>query len=431
ARPWTKGGCPTPRKNGQFSRSFNTSNSVSEKLFSRRTRILINASEKLDNGAPESQSSAADATSKEASAITKKAGKVAHGGVHIMVPIEAGNAEKAWRVWSTQMRCADISHSEQLVQMSKLVKLIVYSANSTDSADIFTKAADSSKGIIRQKPLARFRVAAILRYVFRNVADTIAATTSTGAAAGSPGNASKEPILTLRNAENYRALLSLLANHYSPQKDIAATGNSPTSIGKSSKDLEADLENARISRLAYLVLLSATRESVAVTQELTELALEAAIVFQDVMAGRDCLLLFNPSLALLIDPRAPVNSKAYSSTGIAGASDKIVDLLLRLVAVGRDPYETSEADRENRQLQADRIDILADADDAADGSLANQQSGSTEDAVLRWRVETAERIYKAYISAGITEVPSPDKSSMPSLLGSVVPQPSTLVTMLG
>ncbi|KAJ1812880.1 hypothetical protein LPJ56_005355, partial [Coemansia sp. RSA 2599] len=292
--------------------------------------------------------------------------------------------------------------------MSKLVKLIVYSANSTDSADIFTKAADSSKGIIRQKPLARFRVAAILRYVFRNVADTIAATTSTGAAAGSPGNASKEPILTLRNAENYRALLSLLANHYSPQKDIAATGNSPTSIGKSSKDLEADLENARISRLAYLVLLSATRESVAVTQELTELALEAAIVFQDVMAGRDCLLLFNPSLALLIDPRAPVNSKAYSSTGIAGASDKIVDLLLRLVAVGRDPYETSEADRENRQLQADRIDILADADDAADGSLANQQSGSTEDAVLRWRVETAERIYKAYISAGITEVPSPD-----------------------
>ncbi|KAJ2851090.1 hypothetical protein J3B02_003597, partial [Coemansia erecta] len=417
---------PSWTKNDYITRSFYTSNSVGNKLFSHRTKILVNNDKKPEQRSSKGQSSNVSDQQPNKVPFKRKNGKYdLDANMHMMVPVKARNVEKAWEIWSTQVRHTSISHREQLEQVCAMVKLLVEDANSTDAIGGPVSTNISTRRLIKQQLIARFRLVAILRDIFKSTADTIAAATT----ASSLENVSKQPVLTLYNVKNYRKLLFLLAKAQ-PFKSTQI-GNSPTTIGKSAKELETYLDYVPVPRIAHLILLSATKESIPVTDELIKLALAAAILNKDVMAGRDSLLLFNPSLALLLDPQAPVDGKAYSSKDIAGVSEEIIDLLLRLIVVGKDPYETSEVALQDQQLQIDEQDSLSDMDSIAYSSNAEDNVQSTLDTVWNWRLETAERIYKAYVSAGISEVPSPDKSSMPSLQGTVVPSPPILVTMLG
>ncbi|KAJ2220844.1 hypothetical protein IWW45_009016, partial [Coemansia sp. RSA 485] len=415
---------------GYLVRKLHTSIGVGNKLFSRRTKLLINANQKQQQETTGTQDPVVPTNKENLSIRERKGGYDLGAGMHLCVPIEARNVEKAWEIWSAQVRYTDISHPAQFKLLTQLVRLFVGAANSTDSTDIFGSREISAKDTAKQNALAGFRVAAVLRDTFKNAADTIAATTATGDAVVSLEDVAKQRILRFGHIRDYNNVLALLGKVLF-QKGME-TGNSPTSIGKSARDLEADLDKASVSRIAYLLLLSATKESIQVTEDAIKLALEAAILCRDVTAARDSLLLFNPDLALLLDPQAPVDGKAYSSKGIAGVSEKIVDMLLRLVAVGRNPHEIGKAAREEQQQQqlTDMEGSLCDIDRFVNTSKADSESNSAENAVWSWRVETMERIYKAYVSTGITEVPSPDQSSRPSLQGSVIPSPPMLATML-
>ncbi|KAJ1868697.1 hypothetical protein LPJ57_005731, partial [Coemansia sp. RSA 486] len=429
-RFWKQTGSPMLCTSGYLVRKLHTSIGVGNKLFSRRTKLLINANQKQQQETTGTQDPVVPTNKENLSIRERKGGYDLGAGMHLCVPIEARNVEKAWEIWSAQVRYTDISHPAQFKLLTQLVRLFVGAANSTDSTDIFGSREISAKDTAKQNALAGFRVAAVLRDTFKNAADTIAATTATGDAVVSLEDVAKQRILRFGHIRDYNNVLALLGKVLF-QKGME-TGNSPTSIGKSARDLEADLDKASVSRIAYLLLLSATKESIQVTEDAIKLALEAAILCRDVTAARDSLLLFNPDLALLLDPQAPVDGKAYSSKGIAGVSEKIVDMLLRLVAVGRNPHEIGKAAREEQQQQqlTDMEGSLCDIDRFVNTSKADSESNSAENAVWSWRVETMERIYKAYVSTGITEVPSPDQSSRPSLQGSVIPSPPMLATML-
>ncbi|KAJ2812107.1 hypothetical protein GGI24_006723, partial [Coemansia furcata] len=93
---------------------------------------------------------------------------------------------------------------------------------------------------------------------------------------------------------------------------------------------------------------------------------------------------------------------------------------------GRDPRildAASQSTQPQAEFGYDQFeDTLRPRDDSI--SLADLN------AVRQWRAETVERIYRAYVASGMSEVASPDRSKTPAQQGSVVPTPQMLTTLL-
>ncbi|KAJ2787315.1 hypothetical protein GGI15_000799 [Coemansia interrupta] len=119
---------------------------------------------------------------------------------------------------------------------------------------------------------------------------------------------------------------------------------------------------------------------------------------------------------------------------MADIRETVVEKLLELVAVGYSPsdptHQPPNVDESSQtEIECNLDDMCAYKQGVTRGNSATPTPSPAH--VLQWRADTAERIYRAYVSAGMTEIPSPDKSPGSALQGSVVPSPPMLATILG
>ncbi|KAJ2376672.1 hypothetical protein IW150_001847, partial [Coemansia sp. RSA 2607] len=344
--------------------------------------------------------------------------------MHLSVPITARNAEKAWGIWSTHIRQTDAPNQELI----NLAKLLAETASDTQTADVFEAHDLDQETIDRQQALAGYRIAMVLRRIF---SDAALAAGDDLASAGLDA-ATSRLVLGLESSAGYEDIMYMLLCALRNQN--SSSGYAAVAEGQNATNLAADIETASIPSLAHLLLLAAVREKIDVTARMVELALETAIVCRDTVVGRDCLMLYNSDLAALLDPQVASSGKnAYTGQNMTDIPECVVEKLLELVAVG-----TSPSDPTSHRLpdECSQADIECNLDDICVYQQSLAQEGgvpptSTPERVLQWRVDTTERIYKAYVSAGMAEIPSPDRSPGSALQGSVVPSPSMLATMLG
>lgn len=183
------------------------------------------------------------------------------------------------------------------------------------------------------------------------------------------------------------------------------------------------------SRLASLVLMAAAQQDkVEVTTPMLQIALDTAIARKDKVAACDILNVCFSDLAVLLDSQTS-DSNGNSEALKAPQSDRtqmVVEKMLALVAVGQGKNVVDSAiEQPQDDLPHDQFDRLVDV------QRDNLAETTTDGETKRWRAETAERIYKAYVGAGISEIPSPDGSSRPALQASVVPSATMLTTLIG
>ncbi|KAI7834281.1 hypothetical protein BX661DRAFT_176911 [Kickxella alabastrina] len=371
--------------------------SAQSKLFAEHLKQLIQSDPQTE---PKPEAAAQPGT-KSKMTISQRQGGVTRGpGMHLYVPIKARNVEKAWEIWSTQL-CTSESGAA-LKELVDLVVLLVHTSEVPQTAGLFgNDNADASSIVDQRRRSAGFRIATILRRIFAN-------------SVGSEGDVSAWGLL---EAAEYEGILGLLVVGQGP--DAVVSGNSACAQPE-------DIEDAPVGRLAHLVLLAAIRDGLQITPAMASLALQTAIFTKDTAAARDILQLFNADLAMLIDPTLANNSRGQSQIGhtIADAPQSIVEMVLEAISVGQNPAEVdlhATASQEEADGQLDDLSSLNKEAPFEDAALA---------AVCQWRVDTAERVYRAFVSAGMAEVSAPDGSKRPALQGSDMPSAHMLATLL-
>ncbi|KAJ2888911.1 hypothetical protein GGI21_006671, partial [Coemansia aciculifera] len=104
----------------------------------------------------------------------------------------------------------------------------------------------------------------------------------------------------------------------------------------------------------------------------------------------------------------------------------VIEMMFHLVMTGQDPRSVDEASQSTRPQPEFGYEQFEDVLRPRDDSISAAELG----AVRLWRAEVAERIYRAYVASGMTEVASPDQSKFPALQGSVVPTPQMLASLM-
>ncbi|KAJ2389875.1 hypothetical protein GGI23_005741, partial [Coemansia sp. RSA 2559] len=218
---------------------------------------------------------------------------------------------------------------------------------------------------------------------------------------------------------DYEAIIRLLA--FSVDSSMP-TGNTETPTSGTTKDLAMYVQDISAVRLIHAVLCAALQDGKEISHEMLHLAIEAAAVLRDTTAARDILRLCYSDLAKLLDPKDPGNVIGNLPSAFADPSSensrKTVELALRLVSVGRDP-QTTEATAQAAKEQQDGS--YKQFEDICAYRESQSVDPSENAATHQWRTDTAERIYRAFISSGIKEIPSPENSQQRALQGSVVP----------
>ncbi|KAJ2682719.1 Pentatricopeptide repeat-containing protein 1, mitochondrial [Coemansia spiralis] len=365
--------------------------------------------------------------------VERQGGYDRGAGMHLSVPLRAKNIEKAWDICIKKLqRDGCLVNGDTL--KSEAVEVILLMAKNAGARALSPDGAGAEDGAATDKgwhALFGFRAALILKHVF---SDPLSALNDERSASGdlteSGGGIDVQSIdwrLGLSSVYDYKGIISLLCAAIDPCMPV---GNTPELTGATPGELAVDIMSATVPRLMHLTLLAAQQDGVTLKDKKICAALETTVAMQDVAAARDILLLRYPDLAMLLDPDAKPSTSQATKTILDDPTNHrcrlFVKLLLELVMVGSDP-RVLDAASQSIQPQAefgyDQFeDVLRPRDDSV--------SPSDLDAVRQWRAETAERIYRAYVASGMSEVPSPDRSKAPALQRSVVPTPQILVTLL-
>ncbi|KAJ2142576.1 hypothetical protein IW136_001916 [Coemansia sp. RSA 678] len=341
-------------------------------------------------------------------AMRRRGGYGLGGGMPLYVPIKAKNVEKAWGIWAKYLRYPDPTvpppSRDSLVDML----MLVVNAVIPRTAGIITEAIRS------KQPIAGFRTAVILRHIFAK---------STGSEQA--GHLSAFDLrLDLDRPEDYKHIIELLRLAV----DSRLPGGNTRTIGELTADeLELEANDMEVSRLVQVLIQAAIQDGVEIDIDILRATLDVMITTQDVTAACDTLAECYPDLALLLDPQAQVSAKVVSRVLDDPQSElcqMAIGGLLQLVAVGTDPKQLGV---DPRQPQEDMP--YAQLEDVVDFS-DKQPTAEEMKAVHAWRTATAERIYRAFVSAGISQVPAPDNSPHSALQGSVVPTPEMVSSVL-
>ncbi|KAJ1929483.1 hypothetical protein FBU59_007044, partial [Linderina macrospora] len=295
------------------------------------------------------------------------------------------------------------------------------------SGSIFNPV-DADK-VVRQAETSSFRVVTALRQLF---ADSVRGVYDGKEAHEEQKSESVTDLaqyglgLGLESATDYERILdTVLAGVNSG----VSNGNSPALTLSSPELLALDIEDSAIARIMHLLFVAASQDGVAASPRMVQAALDIGIATGDVTATRDVLNLTYPDLAAVLDPT--LTGPTTDQTKIFGdahadACRAAVEKVLQLVAVGQDPQIVDGSafpDGPQEEISHEQLESLA--------ASAFQRSAPVVDpAVLQWRVQTSESIYRMYISSGISEVPSPDNSPKSALQGSVMPSNSMLISLL-
>ncbi|KAJ1734993.1 hypothetical protein LPJ61_000780 [Coemansia biformis] len=353
------------------------------------------------------------------------------GGMPLYVPVKAKNVEKAWEIWSVHLRQADpAARATPRGSLVDLLMLLVRSAepharNSHEPDD------DAVEGTAQNRQVAAYRVAALLRHVF--------ALTIREQGAGSPATDSGMPALEdragidafklglgLQHTEDYEEIATMLLE---ATAGVMPSGNTASLDGLVAADLAQEIEEASLSRLAQALVHAAIADRIPATAWVLRPALEVAVAMHDTAAARDILVSGHADLAALLDARLPAvaqNAELRALDDPNGVDrDSIVEAVLRLVEVGSDPRGLDGAASSDQQqdLAYSQLESLVDYS-------AGEEPPEVAARARSWRAAAAERIYRAHVSSGFAEVPSPDASSQSALLGSVVPTEQMLVSLL-
>ncbi|KAJ2880924.1 hypothetical protein H4R27_004423 [Coemansia aciculifera] len=354
-------------------------------------------------------------------------------GMHLSMPLRVKNVEKAWDICTQKIQRDGCLITGDTLR-SEAVELILLMAKSVSARALSPNGAgleDSPAADKKRRALFGFRSALILKHVFSDPLCTLSDEhDASEVLAESEGKIDVQAIdlrLGLSSVSDYKDIISLLSAAIDP---CMSTGNTPELTGATPDELAVDIMSASISRLMHLTFLAAEQDGVTMSDKTIRAALQATIATQDVSAARDILLLQYSDLAMLLDPDVqPSTSQAAKRALSEPNADQcrvVVEILLNLVMTGRDP-RILDAASQSIQPQAEfGYDQFEDTMRPRDDSI----SPADLDAICLWRAETVERIYRAYVAAGMSEVASPDRSKTPALQGSVVPTPQMLATLL-
>ncbi|KAJ1736950.1 hypothetical protein LPJ72_000928 [Coemansia sp. Benny D160-2] len=373
------------------------------------------------------------------SAMRRGRGKGNSGESEIMplrIPINANNAEKAWEIWSAHLRQRDPSlPSVSKEDMAQFLMLLVKSG-SAQMASMFdspTKTEDTAQHLA-QEALASFRVLMVLRYMFSQAIRARYIGQSHGNASSStPVSASvsfeTENIRLGLDQRGYEKVVRSLTFSVDP---TMRSFNTETPVFRTGEELAVYVNEVSIARVIYAVLCAALQDGNKITNSMLHMALEAAITLRDTTATRDILRLCYPDLAKLLDPKdtQSIVSGTPDNASIDPSSDDYrtaVELTLKAASVGYDPQILESSALSDIEQQGADYEQFEDIS-AFRGS---QESGSSKpESIAKWRADTAECIYRAYISSGIKEIPAPDDPKQRALQGSVVPSPLMISYLL-
>ncbi|KAJ1668269.1 hypothetical protein EV178_000614 [Coemansia sp. RSA 1646] len=426
---------PTAKYLDTGRRSIQTSAVLPQGMLSRMKELVQSVKEQALAKDPLVDQRTAEKPSiiRRLSAMKRKGGYELGAGMHLKVPLNAKNVEKAWEIWSTHLRQSDPSQvmvSEE--DMAELLGLLVKSCT-PQTTDLFADTSNRKEEIHKHQEAASFRISTVLRYMFsraiakRGARQLESGSDNTQAWAGVSFETANIQLKGIDQRDYERAvrLLALSIDSTMP------TGNTETPIFSTAEELAIYVEDVSTVRIIYAILCAALQDGKEITQPMLHMAVEAATTARDTTAARDILRLCYADLGKLLDPKdagsvlgSPISVFADPSSDACRVA---VELALKTVSVGRDPQVvevSAQAAKEQQDASYKQFeDICAFRD--------SQNVDSSEPAATnQWRADTAERIYRAYISSGIKEVPSPDNPQQRALQGSVVPSPLMIAYLL-
>ncbi|KAJ2352418.1 hypothetical protein GGF43_003756, partial [Coemansia sp. RSA 2618] len=329
-------------------------------------------------------------------------------GMPLYVPVKAKNVEKAWTTWARHLRHPDPAVTPPTRETLVELLMLIVNAALPRTAGIMTEAIRS------KQPVAGFRATVLLRHIF-------AQTSSSEASSELPGIDLRLG-LTAQDYKHIIALMRLALDSGLPSGNTHAVGTLAID------DLELEFGDMEVSRLIQAVVQAAIQDGVQVDAGMLRAMLRAMVRTQDVAAARDTLAMCSSDLAQLLDPHAQCNSQATPNVLGTPQSElcrSAVEGMLQLVAVGSDPNILSADPRlPQEDLEYSQLESVVDYSD-------QRPSAAEIDTVRGWRTATGERIYRAFVAAGIRQVPAPDNGTRPALQGSVVPTPQMVASMLG
>ncbi|KAJ2320111.1 hypothetical protein IWW52_001563 [Coemansia sp. RSA 2704] len=351
-------------------------------------------------------------------AMRRRGGYDQGAGMPLYVPIKAKNIERAWEIWARHMRRPDSTVSPPTKET--LVDLVLLIANAVRS-----RAAGIETDAIRAKqPVAGFRITTLLQHIFAESVREQGARRSDELCELS----SFDLRLGVSAPSDYAhmiALVLLAADCSMP------SGNTRAIDAATAEDLALEISNMPTTRLVQLLVQAAIQDGVTVDAGILRAVLAAMAAMHDVAAACDTLALCYPSLAELLDPglvRTAQTQKAALGDPLTDPMGELCSAavagMLQIAKVGTDPNQLAvDPNQPQEDLSYEQLDGIVDY----------SSKEPTEDELKKlntWRTATAERIYRAYVSAGISQVPAPDNSTHPALLGSVVPTPGMVATVL-
>ncbi|KAI8324098.1 hypothetical protein GQ54DRAFT_309536 [Martensiomyces pterosporus] len=366
----------------------------------------------------------------------KQGGHRQGAGMPLYVPLKAKNAEKAWDIWGCYLRQeslrSGVAARDELVE---LALLLAQAGEAPTDQGLFVHASEANDAT-GTHAISGFRVATVLRHIFaesvrgaycENPSEEQSAVSEAADSTKAIRIADADLRLGLTSVNDYEQLLQAL---YGAVECQAPSGNTLTPAALSPDELALEIGDAPVARLAHLLILASVQDGVTATPGMVQVALETAVALRDTTAARDILSLTYRDLALLLD--LPLSTGATShTTNIlddphSETCQAAVETALRMIAVGQNPNIVDTAafpTQPQEDITSEQLEGLVSysADTMSPKELADVRS---------WRAATAENVYRALISAGIKEIPSPDQPSKPALQGSVTPSPAILINLL-
>ncbi|KAI9505049.1 hypothetical protein BX070DRAFT_250931 [Coemansia spiralis] len=422
------------RPSSQYSRSFGASERTlqttavhSMSLFSNIKGLILGISEQAMTKDPLTAAASSNKPSivQKLSAAGRRGGYDLGAGMHLQIPIKANNVEKAWELWAVNLRQGDDS-LQAMASKKDLVGLLLLLLKSSElrSTDMFADgSADKKNDGSKAYSIAGFRISVLLRHMLsraiveQHKTKVLDATDKAQESTASSLLEMTDLQLKL-NQKVYEQLVSILACSID---STMPTGNTYTPNGMTAEELAVYMDNAPLIRIIYAIICAAIRDGSHISLPMLSAALEAAIAMQDTTAVRDIIQLCYSDIARLLDPRLPDSDSGPGANIMEDPSSKecrtAIELVLKAISVGRDPQFVELSVDTDRMKQDASYEPLTDIS----GYATNKKSAADVKATHSWRVQTAERVYRAFVSAGISEVSSPDHSSQTAIQGSVVP----------
>ncbi|KAJ1964070.1 hypothetical protein GGI12_001661 [Dipsacomyces acuminosporus] len=377
-----------------------------------------------------------------------RSGSKQGAGMPLYVPLKARNVEKAWDIWSCHLRQSNarsgLAVRDELVSLALLIAESreaaqtpdLFNIDSGDAADTQAAAAAAAHSI------SSFRVTAILKHLFadsvRSVYSADSGIKKDTSEEANAADAAEEPAkaiaitdidlrLGLTSISDYQHLFDAV---HSAARDYAPTGNTPMPTATTREQLALQVGDVSVARIMHLLILALAQDGFVATIDMIQAALHTAVAMNDTAATKDILQLTYRDLGLLLDPAMPAGAASHPINVLddpqSDSCRAAVEVVLQAIADGRNPNSVDTAaypEHPQEEIGSEQLEDLV--------SFENDPISAQEQAAINsWRTKTAENLYRAYISAGIKEIPSPDNSPKPALQGSVIPSASMLISLL-